>query len=225
MSAGWRVVGVSVTGPGHVRDGVGNQDAFEHHRTPDGFVLAVAHGCRSALDAWLAVAAARDAARAVLAGPPAARPAWPGLARDYAAAVLGTVDPAATALLALVARPPRYLYLSTGDCFLVVEHRRGGAHLIAPPDGTTNPGHAGVIDDARITGVAAATGGLRDGMLGADRAADGSHRLLAPADFTGYLRAFATPGAGPADLRRRFESDAFAATSADDKTIVLAARP
>jgi hypothetical protein len=52
MTAGWRVAGVSVTGPGHVRRGVGNQDAFEHRTIEDGFVLAVADGAPSALDAW-----------------------------------------------------------------------------------------------------------------------------------------------------------------------------
>jgi hypothetical protein len=225
VSGGWRVAGVSVTGPEHLRRGVGSRDAFEHRVTPDGFVLAVADGARSAVGAWLAVQIACDAAEEARGG-----------AQPYADAVLGTLgrrlsaltggEPAAygTMLLALVARPPRFAYLSVGGCFLVVEHRGGGAHLVVPP-GHGDTVRTGLIDDAGITGVALCTDGLVDGMLGAGRAADGSQLLLAPADFTGYLRAFAAPGNGPPDLRRRFESDAFAATSADDKTIVLAARP
>jgi hypothetical protein len=209
MTAGWRVAGVSVTGPGHVRRGVGNQDAFEHRTIEDGFVLAVADGARSALDAWRAVAEACDAAGEAHSD-----------ARRYAEAVLGGRESSPPALLAVVARPPRFVYLSVGACFLVVEHRGGGAHLVVPPDSDAGVRY-GLIDDGRITGVALCSDGLADGMLGTD----GSQRLLAPADFSGYLRAFAAPGACPADLRRRFESEAFAATSADDKTIVLAARP
>jgi hypothetical protein len=255
---GWRVVGVSVTGPDHVRAGVENQDAFAHRSTVDGFVLAVADGAgsaaRSGLGARLAVACAGDAARVALDGPPPARSAWPALARGYAGTVLRLFDrrlaaltagePAdrraayATTVLAVVARPPRYLYLSVGDCFLVAEHRDGGAHLIT----TTTPGaslattlfltsadrdagvRAGLVDDARITGLALCSDGLLEGMLAADQAPDGSPRLRAPADFTGYLRAFAGAGACPADLHRRLESDTFAATSPDDKTMLLAVR-
>ncbi|SNY69521.1 PP2C family serine/threonine-protein phosphatase [Paractinoplanes atraurantiacus] len=244
--AGWRVVPVSVTGPEHVRRGAGNQDAFAWRADGDRLVLAVADGAgsavRSATGARLAVDAACDAT-AVL-DEFGAEPA-----RRYAGRVLGLFDRRlarlggergdyATTLIAVVARPPAYVFLAVGDSFLVVEHRDGGAHLVVPPDNgpslgstvfLTSRGRAtavrcGVIEDPEITGLALCSDGVLDAVLAAGRDADGEPALLAPADFTAYLRMFADPAARPSDLAERLRSPDFTASSADDKTMVLAVR-
>ncbi|XVV09883.1 PP2C family serine/threonine-protein phosphatase [Actinoplanes sp. CA-131856] len=244
--AGWRVVPVSVTGPEHLRHGAGNQDAFAWRADGDRLVLAVADGAgsagRSATGARLAVDAACDAVE-VLGTIDADH------ARRYAGRVLGLFDRRlarlggerrdyATTLIAVVARPPAYVFLAVGDSFLIVEHRDGGAHLLVPPDNGDSRGstvfltsdgrmpsvRCGLIDDPEITGLALCSDGVLDAVLGAGHDALGRPALRAPADFTAYLHMFADPAARPADLAERLRSPDFTATSADDKTMVLAVR-
>jgi hypothetical protein len=251
---GWRLVPVSVTGTDHLARGTENQDAFGAAALGDGFVAAVADGAgsasRSATGARLAVEAACDAARQVLGRAPARRADWPAAAGRYVRTVFGLFDARlaalagadaptdyATTLLAVVAHPPRYLYVSVGDGFLVVGHEGGGTHLVAPPDNGADraqcvfltskeratAARVGLVDDHAVHGLALCTDGLLEAVLAADQWPDGSQRLRAPADFELYLRMFsAGGGAGPGDLVHRLQSDEFAASSPDDKTMLLA---
>jgi serine/threonine protein phosphatase PrpC len=256
-STGWRVVPVSVTGPEHVRRGVGNQDAFAHRSSGDRLVLAVADGAgsaiRSATGARLAVDAACDAADVIATSDPD-RAGRAVQTRRYAQRVLGLFDRRlarlidesggerrdyATTLLAVVALPPAVAFLAVGDSFLIVEHRNAGAHLVVAPDNGPSLGstvfltsadrasavRCGVIEDAEITGLALCSDGMLDAVLATGQDADGRLALLAPADFTNYLRMFADGSARPADLAERLRSADFAASSADDKTMVLVTRP
>ncbi|GAA0460257.1 hypothetical protein Ade02nite_14490 [Paractinoplanes deccanensis] len=253
---GWRVVPVSVTGPEHLRQGTENQDAFAHLRLGDLTVLAVADGAgsaaRSATGARLAVEAACDAA-SLLDGPDPGRSGRSAGARRYAGRVLGLFDRRldrlidetggergdyATTLLAVVARPPAYVFLAVGDSFLVVEHRGAGPHLLVPPDNGASRGstvfltsagrdaavRCGLIEDPEITGLALCSDGVLDAVLAAGRDAGGGPSLLAPADFTAYLHMFADRAARPAALSDRLQSPDFTASSGDDKTMVLAVR-
>ena len=208
---------------------------------------------RSATGARLAVDAACDAATAI-APPDPGRAGRAVQARRWAERALGLFDRRltrlidesggerrdyATTLLAVVARPPALVFLAVGDSFLVVEHRNAGAHLIVAPDNGTSRAstvfltsadrasavRCGVLEDAEITGLALCSDGMLDAVLATGPDADGRSTLLAPADFTNYLRMFADRSARPADLAERLRSPDFTASSADDKTMVLVTRP
>jgi hypothetical protein len=253
---GWRIVSASVTGSAHTDNGIENQDAYACRPLDDGFVLAVADGAgsrrRAATGARLAVDAACVAAERCLDAAPAGAAGAPRFATttlalfDAALAALTAADGAgspadyATTLLALVARPPRYLYLSVGDGFLVVAHEGGGAHLVVPPADEpvgdlgsavflTSPDRAGdvrsgLIVDTAVHGVALCTDGLIEAVLAADQWPDGRQRLRAPDDFDRYLTMFGPARAEATELTRRLQSPEVAATSVDDKTMVLAVR-
>ncbi|MBM2620936.1 protein phosphatase 2C domain-containing protein [Actinoplanes sp. LDG1-06] len=145
----------------------------------------------------------------------------------------------ATTLLALVADPPFYAYVCVGDGFLVMERVPGGSHLVLPPPSgrdtasetvfMTSPGRErdlryGVVVDTAVCGIALCTDGLIDGLLDATRASDGRTHLRAPEDFDAYFAAFRAPGVDGSELSRKLQSREFAASSGDDKTMVLAVR-
>jgi hypothetical protein len=144
----------------------------------------------------------------------------------------------ATTLLAVVAAPPYFGYFTVGDCFLVVDREPGGPHLVvAAPDrehaGETvfltsaqRESHVGrgVIVDSRIRGIALCSDGLCEGMLDVVQHADGRLQQRAPGEFSAYFDHFASPAVDDAELTRKLLSKEFAATSGDDKTIVMAVR-
>jgi serine/threonine protein phosphatase PrpC len=207
----------------------------------------------AATGARLAVAAACDAAEQFLGRPAPDLPGWTAAGNRYVARVLGLFDHRiaalcevdgsrpgdyATTLLCVVAYPPRYLSLSLGDGFLLSAHHGGGTHLMAPPDQgpdggatvfLTSPHRSRsiwvrLIDDPGLCGLALCTDGLTEAVLTADQWPDGTRRLRAPADADGYFRVFRTERPDVAELTRRLQSPEFAATSPDDKTMVLAVR-
>ncbi|MFI5906476.1 protein phosphatase 2C domain-containing protein [Dactylosporangium sp. NPDC051541] len=261
----WRVAGVSVPGPRHAAIAVANQDSWLYRAVnADVFVLAVADGAgsrpRSAVGSRLAVEAAFTSACAVLPPQrPGTGPVWAELAERWAgacraaftqaveavagplstdgAAGLGAED-FATTLLAVLACPPWYCYLTVGDCFLVVHRRPGGAHLVVPPPIADPPGvttfltspdaaaqlSCGVIDEPRLAGLALCSDGLIQATLDIARRADGAMCYLAPPDFAGFFEALADDRRTPLDLAAGLASPDYAATSGDDMTMVLAVR-
>ncbi|GAB3003632.1 protein phosphatase 2C domain-containing protein [Amycolatopsis acidiphila] len=144
----------------------------------------------------------------------------------------------ATTLLAVVAAPPFFGYFSVGDCFLVVDREPGGPHLVVAAPDREHAGETvfltsarreahlgrGVIVDSRIRGVALCSDGLSEGMLDIVQHADGRLQQRAPGEFSAYFDHFASPAVDDAELARKLLSKEFAATSGDDKTIVLAVR-
>jgi serine/threonine protein phosphatase PrpC len=231
-----------------------NQDTYACHGLGDGFVLAVADGAGSArlgtTGARIAVETACRSAVAVATEGPSPRDAGLQWARDFwesfhsqiaAMAHLDDglhVEDYATTLLAVVAQPPHYYYLSIGDGFLVAEHAGRSAHLIVIPDlahengstvfltsvGAEESLRQGAIVDADLTGLALCTDGLLDAVLTSDRAPGGGPRFLAPPDFLGYFEVFRDPASASGLLTERLMSPDFAAATADDKTMVLAVR-
>jgi hypothetical protein len=81
-----------------------------------------------------------------------------------------------------------------------------------------------VLLDAAVDGFALCSDGLAEGTLSVVAGPDGAFHPAAPESFGGYFAAFHDPAADPADLARRLGSPEFAATSGDDKSIVLAVR-
>jgi hypothetical protein len=253
----WRIVPATAMGVHHILAGRENQDSFACRRLGAGFVVVVADGAgsrpRSALGSRLAVDTACNAAARVL-------PAWPGSLRAFRAAerrfvrdffdlydrrltALTRARPRshpgefASTLLAVVAHPPCFAYLSLGDAFLVAQ--RGGdvpQLLIAgDPDGTDattylttagRMGHVrqGVVADAAVTGLALCTDGLAESMLTVDVGADGRRSYAVPTDFSGFFNVFADREAFAVELTRHLNSPAISATSGDDRTMVLAVR-
>lgn len=143
----------------------------------------------------------------------------------------------ATTLLTVVASPPWFAYVSVGDGFLVVDRRPGGPHLVVPPPmGREHLGETvfltsahreaavlcEVLYDPCVRGLALCTDGLIEGVLTYSRAADGAMWPVAPPEFGRYFEYFRDPAKHPADLAHILESRDFAATSGDDKTMLLA---
>jgi hypothetical protein len=143
----------------------------------------------------------------------------------------------ATTLLAIVADPPYFAYVCVGDGFLVVERSPGGSRLVIPPPSgrqaanetvfMTSAGRdrdlrCGLIVDTGACGLALCTDGLIDGMLDVGRGPDGVGLLCAPEDFDAYFAAFRTPGVDGSELSRKLQSKEFAASSGDDKTMLMA---
>jgi serine/threonine protein phosphatase PrpC len=161
-------------------------------------------------------------------------------ATDRAAAALAaTRGQYATTLLAVVAMPPWYGYVSVGDCFLVLDRHAHGPHLVVGNDSDRE--HAGasvfltsahrsgylqteIVLDDQITGLALCTDGLYEGMLSLRGGAGDAIHKVAPAEFRVYFEHFASTGSDPNDLARKLASKEFAATSGDDKTMILAVR-
>jgi hypothetical protein len=145
----------------------------------------------------------------------------------------------ATTLLAAVVYPPYLCYVSVGDGFLVVDREPGGPQLVVWQADTgananettflTSAGRDGdlrakVLVDPALAGIALCTDGLYEGMLTVGRDAAGRLVPVAPPEFRSYFRFFADDATDPAELTRKLGSREFAATSGDDKTIVLAVR-
>jgi hypothetical protein len=144
----------------------------------------------------------------------------------------------ATTLLAVVSAPPYFGYVSVGDCFLVVDRDPGGPHLVVTAPEREHAGatvfltsrnrgvhlNHGLIMDAHIRGLALCTDGLCEGMLAIQQSASGQIHQLAPPEFTVYFDHFSAPAVDGAELTMKLLSKEFAATSSDDKTIVLAVR-
>jgi hypothetical protein len=143
----------------------------------------------------------------------------------------------ATTLLAVVADPPFFSYVCVGDGFLVMERAPGGSHLVVPPPSDretanetvfmTSAGRAhdvrtGLIVETGARGLALCTDGLIDGMLDVARGPDGTGHPYAPRDFDSYFAVFRTPGVDHSELSRKLQSKEFAASSGDDKTMVMA---
>lgn len=253
---GWRIVTAETVGPDHLARGVENQDAHAYRRLGDGFAMAVADGAGSSQwSAWgsrTAVDTACQVARDIVGSAPPDRSAWWGLGQRYASGVLRRFDERvaaqaadgsaptdfATTLLALVAHPPAFLFVSLGDGFAVVERDGGGAHLVVPPDSGPDDGAAvfltsagrdlalrvELLVDPGVRGVALCTDGLVEAVLAADSWPGGGRRLRAPEEFCRYFAAFAGGVHDPGILTDQMRSEAFAATSLDDKTMVLAVR-
>jgi hypothetical protein len=143
-----------------------------------------------------------------------------------------------TTLLAVVTAPPYLCFVSVGDCFLVVDRNPGGPHLLVAPEEREHAGGTvfltsrgrdrhltrGVLVDDRIRGVAVCSDGVSEGMLAMRTAPDGRLQHRAPAEFGAYFAHFGNPRTTPAELAAKLESPEFAATSNDDKTIVMAVR-
>lgn len=262
----WRVVAASATGGRHLEAARENQDAWVYRSLNGGrFVVAVADGAGSreysAIGSRLAVHAASDSARPLLAaGPPEDAVGWSRFASGWAqactaayaalvvaasgvfAAARADGEPGtagfATTLLAVLASPPWFGYLAVGDSFLVARREPGGVHLVVPPPPAphravtsflTAAGNgavlrSGVIADARLTGLALCTDGMAEAVLDSDRGPDGEVRYLAPAEFAGYFEVFADPKRSATELTDSLHSPDVAATSGDDKTMVLAVR-
>jgi serine/threonine protein phosphatase PrpC len=122
--------GASVTGPGHLRDGLQNQDAWAHARVAGGEVVVVADGLGSRLHAAVG---ARAACRAV----PEAVRVWSrhegastdvllGLVHLLWRARLGSVEPdtaATTCLFAFVRRDGSGLLAQLGDGLILLRER------------------------------------------------------------------------------------------------------
>jgi hypothetical protein len=217
-------------------------------------VLAVADGAGSAARASIgsnfAVEAAVDAAVQCFARPPSSPAAWRAAVPTFAVACLQYFDqqvvrsggaPAdyATTLLAVVVGPPFLAYVCVGDGFLVTQRQPGGSRLLVPPPATresasetvflTSPGREddlrhGLLVDTGLSGIALGTDGVIDGLLDVTRAPDGRMHHSAPADVDAYLDMFRSPAVDAADLNRKLSSREFAASSGDDKTLLMAVR-
>jgi hypothetical protein len=260
----WTAVTSTVTGPGHVKDGLLNQDRhLVRSVNPGCCLIAVADGAgscrRSDRGAEFAVAAASDAAEHVFgAGMPSGVGAWSAALQEFQAECLDRFDRSvsemtqrihaerpeeppekirasfATTLLAVVAQPPYFLYVSVGDCFLVVDRQPGGPRLVVTEHEREITGlttfltsanrkqrlQSHVIVDDRITAMAVCSDGLQEGML----AMAGGLHYQAPPEFRRYFEYFGRPGAADGELERYLKSAQFAVTSTDDKTVVLAVR-
>jgi hypothetical protein len=208
---------------------------------------------RAALGSRVAVDAACDAAASALPGPVTSLPAFCSATRrfvqeclrryDRRVAALSRTWPRtrrrdyASTLLAVVAHPPYFAHLNVGDGFLVVQHGQDGIQLVtaADPDDAaettflTTPGRAfdmrwGVIADAAVQGLALCTDGLAEGLLAVDTLASGRQAFVAPAELAAYFRIFADPAALAVELTRQLNSDDIAATTGDDRSMLLAVR-
>ncbi|MEV6491036.1 protein phosphatase 2C domain-containing protein [Actinoplanes sp. NPDC051633] len=156
-----------------------------------------------------------------------------------------------TTLLAVILAPPFLAYVCVGGCFLVAQRDPGGSSLVVapravlvpaaePPASAVNPGLSGavyltsphrdedlrhgVLADTALSGVALGTGGVVDGMLRAAYAPDGSAYHVAPAGFDEYFDTFRDDAVDARVLSRRLRSREFAASSGDDKTLLMAVR-
>lgn len=142
----------------------------------------------------------------------------------------------ATTLLALVADPPWFVVVSIGDCFLVVNRDPEGPRLLVPPP--TDREHGGathfltssgredhlsifVLKDPRISGLALCTDGLQEGVLRFGSGLKGPTPFV-PGEFEQYFRFVAARESREEELTAKLDGEEFAATSGDDKTMVIA---
>lgn len=264
----WRITVASVIGPGHVRSGRPNQDRWLVRPIGTHACLyAVADGAgsrsRSGEGAEFAVLAAGKAADSAFGAHP--HPdgidAWRRAMRTFrmlcvqrfdrsvdeaAARTHATGGPSvresrrefATTLLAVVAAPPYFGYLSVGDCFLVVDRHLGEPRLVVSAPEREHAGattfltsdhrdehlSTGVLLDDRISALALCSDGVAEGLLSARKEGDGKLHYLAPPAFRAYFDTFADDRVDSGELAAKLASAEFAATSGDDKTVVLAVR-
>jgi serine/threonine protein phosphatase PrpC len=252
-----------VPGARHTAAGRANQDAWLYRPvTAETFVLAVADGAgsrpRAGLGSQLAVEVAYATARATLpSSRPDQAPAWSAWARQWAGACVGgfaraaqaaagplsaearlSADDVATTLLAVLACPPWYCFVTIGDCFAVVGRRSGGAYLVVPPAVAGQRGATtflsspdvlqrisfGVIDEPHLTGLALCSDGLIEATLDTARQADGTLCYVCPPEFAGFFDGFADSARPAGDLAATLTAPEYAAASGDDMTMVLAVR-
>lgn len=217
-------------------------------------LLAVADGAGSARQAELgsrfAVQAAAEAAERCFGAVPGTLARWQSATREFADDCLRGFDQAvsraggaradfSTTLLAAVLGPPYVGYVCVGDGFLVLHRTPGGSALVvAPPHVRDNAGETvfltspgrdrdlrrNVIVDTAISGLALCTDGVIDGMLDVDRAPDGAVHHVAPPEFDAYFDLFRSPAVDAGELNRKLLSREFAASSGDDKTMLMAVR-
>jgi hypothetical protein len=183
--------------------------------------------------AWQAIAAnwARDCAREFderLAAEIAEIPRHPGV---------GARAAHATTLTAVVWRAPWFAVYTVGDCFIVLDHAPGHSRLLWPTEFRENAGvtvfmtsanrdaetYTMLVRDPGLRGLAVCSDGLAEATLTVRPTASG-FRYVVPADFTAYFDVFAKAEDADAVLHQRISSPEVAATSSDDKTMVLAVR-
>jgi hypothetical protein len=145
----------------------------------------------------------------------------------------------ATTLCTVVATHDAVGYVSVGDGFVVAWRDPGGPQLIVPPP--LDRDHAGVttfltsrtraaavrqrvIVDDRIRGLAVSTDGLLDALLDLEVDRDQGRYFVAPPTLDRYFDIVGAGGLDPGALSRTLASPDFAATSDDDKTLILAVR-
>lgn len=141
----------------------------------------------------------------------------------------------ATTLLAVVAYGPWLAYMSVGDCFLVVIRDDGVPYLLVgetmdrEDQGSTvfltsseREAHirSEVLYDPGLAGFALATDGLIEALLTTERTAGDSHGFAASASCAEIF----PYAADPMGLTRLLDRHEVAATSPDDKTLILAVR-
>ena len=248
-AAGWRIVAGSVAGPRHANVELSNQDSTRERRLPGGLhALAVADGtgsaARATLGANFAVEAAIAAAVRCFPSPPADLAGWRAATTALAQACLSGFDHEvtlaggaradySTTLLAVVLGPPFLAYVCVGDGFLVAQRDPGGSSLVVAPRAeavhlTSAARDAdlrhGVLADTALSGVALGTEGVIGGILTVSRAPDGTEHHVAPPGFDEYFDMFRNDAADAAMLNRRLRSREFAASSGDDKTLLMAIR-
>jgi serine/threonine protein phosphatase PrpC len=144
----------------------------------------------------------------------------------------------ATTVLTVVAAPPCFGYFSIGDCFLVVDRQPGEPALVVASPEREHAGattfmtsrdrdhhtSTGVIVDDRIRAIALCSDGVAEGMLSSRQGPDGKLQYVAPPEFRTYFDHFGNSRIDRNGLSAKLASADFAATSSDDKTIVMAVR-
>jgi hypothetical protein len=229
----WRVVGASVRGTRHVREGAPCQDAHAWRVLPGGTVaLAVADGAGSAAHAEAGAAAATRAALDALAAD--------GALDDALAAALGAVEaeaerrgvPArelATTLIVARAGPFGVEAAQIGDGALVVESAEGMRALTLPMGGEfvnetvflTSPGALAAAQHASWSGTPLHLAAFSDGLQAlALRQRD--HAPHAP--FFAPLFRFAGDAGSDEELAAFLAGPRVTARADDDLTLVIATR-
>ena len=259
----WKIVPASVAGPAHARLMQVNQDHWAARDLGGGrALLAVADGAGSAEHAahgaLLAVNAAERAAQrcfgSVRAGPSCD---WGKQLNSFVRSCLHYFDESvaaaetailsgqtgslrrqfATTLLAVIADPPSYGYISVGDGFLIVQRATGRPHLVvSPPEDREHSGgtvfltsegrerflSTDTIYDPLVRGLALCTDGLIEGVLTRSTSPRGSYYLTVPPEFGMYFDLFARQETDPSALARKLQGEDFSRTSGDDKTMLMA---
>jgi len=242
----WHVVGASVQGTAHARQGSPCQDAHGWRGLPGGvLLLAVADGAGSAprsLDgAQSAVAAVLDALETAFAAPEPPAPdavlrAAFARARDAVHALANTAGlPAAqfaSTLAVAVASADALTVASLGDGAVIAEIGGEMRLVSAPPQKgeyanethfLTQDGALDVLQVATVAGAARAVAATTDGLL---RLALRLPDYAPHAPFFQPLFAFAAQAhpAADAELAAFLASERVAARTDDDKTLLIAVR-
>ena len=233
----WRIVGASVRGTRHLREGSPCQDAHAWRVLPDGVVaLAVADGAGSAAHAEAGAAAAAHAAIQALAGHASLDAALAAALTAVEAEAERRGVPArelATTLILALAGAGGVHAAQVGDGALVVEGA-DGMHAVTVPMGgefvnetvfLTSPGALQGAQHASWSGDPLHLAVFSDGLQGlALRQPD--HAPHAPffAPLFRFARDTADPREGEAELAAFLAGPRVTARADDDLTLVLAAR-